>query len=459
MPDVAGGVAAFGRALRTQGVPVAPDRIALAARAVTFAQPATRDALYWTLRASLLTARGQADAFDRVFGSHLDGLVDPADERGDPADEPLLDPGQRAGSPPPGRPRGPLAGGGDGRAVELAGRAGGRRARRRGTAHRAGRRQPGRAPRRARLRLADGGRGADGARPGRPLPPRHAAAPHPAAAAGPRRPARRPPHDPRRPAPVGGDPVPLARRRRVERPRRLVLLLDVSASMEAYSRAFLHLLHGAVAGADAEAFVFATRLTRLTRALAGRNPEAALQRAARAAPDAGGGTRIGEALAAFNNGYGRRGMARGAVVVILSDGWETGDVGVVDREMTRLRPPRPPRGVGQPARRGPALRPARRRHGRRPAARRRASSPATRRGRWRRSWRRSGGGEPTPRWCRAARGRTRCRRRPCRREPAHRRHGHRVAGLAAELLDLRRRRLDVVAVEVDAQPALAAAPR
>jgi hypothetical protein len=134
----------------------------------------------------------------------------------------------------------------------------------------------------------------------------------------------------------GGDPLPLARRRRVERPRRVVLLLDVSASMEAYSRVFLQLLHGAVAGADAEAFVFATRLTRLTRALAGRNPEAALRRAAQAAPDAGGGTRIGAALAAFNDGYGRRGLARGAVVVILSDGWETGEPELVGREMQRL---------------------------------------------------------------------------------------------------------------------------
>ncbi len=83
--------------------------------------------------------------------------------------------------------------------------------------------------------------------------------------------------------------------------------------------------------------MFATRLTRLTRALASRNPERAIQRAAAAAPDWSSGTRIGDALKAFNDRHGRRGMARGAVVVILSDGWERGDPALVGREMQRLR--------------------------------------------------------------------------------------------------------------------------
>ena len=82
--------------------------------------------------------------------------------------------------------------------------------------------------------------------------------------------------------------------------------------------------------------MFATRLTRLTRALASRNPERAIQRAAEAAPDWSSGTRIGDALKAFNDRHGRRGMARGAVVVILSDGWERGDPALVAREMERL---------------------------------------------------------------------------------------------------------------------------
>src|SRR5262249_50958688 len=136
---------------------------------------------------------------------------------------------------------------------------------------------------------------------------------------------------------TGGDPMTLARRTRRARPRRLVLLCDISGSMEPYARAYLHLLTSAVAtGAPAEAFVFATRLTRLTRALGGRNPEAAIQRAVAAAPDWSSGTRIGEALREFNDRYGRRGMARGAVVVILSDGWERGDPTLVGRELELL---------------------------------------------------------------------------------------------------------------------------
>ena len=82
--------------------------------------------------------------------------------------------------------------------------------------------------------------------------------------------------------------------------------------------------------------MFATRLTRLTRALASRNPERAIQRAAAAAPDWSSGTRIGDALREFNDRHGRRGMARGAVIVILSDGWERGDPMLVGREMERL---------------------------------------------------------------------------------------------------------------------------
>ena len=82
--------------------------------------------------------------------------------------------------------------------------------------------------------------------------------------------------------------------------------------------------------------MFATRLTRLTRALASRNPERAIQRAAAAAPDWSSGTRIGDALKAFNDRHGRRGMARGAVIVILSDGWERGAPELVGREMERL---------------------------------------------------------------------------------------------------------------------------
>jgi uncharacterized protein len=140
---------------------------------------------------------------------------------------------------------------------------------------------------------------------------------------------------------TGGDPIRLARRRRRVLPRRVVLLCDISGSMEPYARAYLQFLTCAAGGLGshppAEAFAFATRLTRLTRALHSRNPERAIQRAAATAPDWSSGTRIGEALKTFNDRYGRRGMARGAVVVILSDGWERGDPALVDRELARLR--------------------------------------------------------------------------------------------------------------------------
>jgi uncharacterized protein with von Willebrand factor type A (vWA) domain len=137
---------------------------------------------------------------------------------------------------------------------------------------------------------------------------------------------------------TGGDPIHLRRRRRRVIPRRIVLLCDISGSMEPYARAYLQFLTSAAgSGPGAEAFVFATRLTRLTRALASRSPERAIQNAAAAAPDWSSGTRIGDALKAFNDRHGRRGLARGAVIVILSDGWERGDPTLVGREMERLR--------------------------------------------------------------------------------------------------------------------------
>ena len=136
---------------------------------------------------------------------------------------------------------------------------------------------------------------------------------------------------------TGGDPIKLARRRRRVQKRRLVLLCDISGSMEPYARAYLQFLHCARAsGPDHEAFVFATRLTRLTKQLAGRNPNRAIRRATEAVEDWSSGTRIGDALKSFNDRYGRRGMARGSVVVILSDGWERGDPEMVSREMERL---------------------------------------------------------------------------------------------------------------------------
>jgi hypothetical protein len=136
---------------------------------------------------------------------------------------------------------------------------------------------------------------------------------------------------------TGGEPVALRRLARSSRPRRLVLLLDVSGSMEPYARAFLRFAHSAVvAGKGVEAFTLGTRLTRVTRELRWRDPDAALERAAGAVADMAGGTRLGPTLRAFNDSYGSAGVARGAVVVILSDGWDRGDPDELAAEMARL---------------------------------------------------------------------------------------------------------------------------
>jgi uncharacterized protein with von Willebrand factor type A (vWA) domain len=122
------------------------------------------------------------------------------------------------------------------------------------------------------------------------------------------------------------------------RPRRLLFLCDVSGSMERYSRVLLASLKAAVGAAKkAEAFVFATRLTRLTRSLDGRDLERALDQARATVPDWSGGTRIGKTLADFNRSYGRRGFARGAIVLVVSDGWDRGDPEVLAAEVRRLQ--------------------------------------------------------------------------------------------------------------------------
>jgi hypothetical protein len=133
-----------------------------------------------------------------------------------------------------------------------------------------------------------------------------------------------------------GEPLRLARRARRKRPRALVAICDISGSMAPFARAHLQFLSCAAGGLGAEVFVFATRLTRLSRELRGRDPDRALRRAGEAAPDWSGGTRLGDALAEFNRRHAQR-VARGAVVLILSDGWERGDPERVGREMARLR--------------------------------------------------------------------------------------------------------------------------
>jgi uncharacterized protein len=135
----------------------------------------------------------------------------------------------------------------------------------------------------------------------------------------------------------GGDPVEHVWRGRKVVPRKLVVLCDVSGSMDVYARALLLFLHAIVgSGRGAEVFAFGTRLTCVTRDLATRDPENALACVARTDVDWGSGTRIGAALKEFNDVYGRRALSRGAVVVVVSDGWEQDDPGLVGREMARL---------------------------------------------------------------------------------------------------------------------------
>jgi uncharacterized protein with von Willebrand factor type A (vWA) domain len=134
-----------------------------------------------------------------------------------------------------------------------------------------------------------------------------------------------------------GEPIERRWREPGQRQRRLVLLLDVSGSMEPYARALLRFVHAAVAGRQkVEAFALGTRLTRLTRELTSRDPDRALQRASTRVVDWSGGTRLGECLRTFNDEWGIRGVARGAIVVVLSDGWDRGDPALLGEQMARL---------------------------------------------------------------------------------------------------------------------------
>ncbi len=135
----------------------------------------------------------------------------------------------------------------------------------------------------------------------------------------------------------GGEMVRIEQARRVPRVRRLVLLCDVSGSMEPYARALLRFAHILVAGrTNVEAFALGTRLTRLTRQLSSRDPDAAMAAASGVVLDWSGGTRLGDGLREFNDRFGVTGMARGAQVVVLSDGWDRGDPDELGAQMARL---------------------------------------------------------------------------------------------------------------------------
>jgi uncharacterized protein with von Willebrand factor type A (vWA) domain len=329
---------ALAATLNRAGMAISPMQTARFAAALPLAMPYRRDQLYWTARVALVSEHSQLPLFDAVFGAVFDGMLDPADSRGDTAGPPPV------GSEPRQRPAD---------------------ARRRvvsantepstwPSATTAARHQrddqlpeqnvvPVLASSEERLRqTAFADMSSDEVVEMRRLvrrmvlatPPRRTRRRRTSPRSGERIDLRRTLRRARR---TGGEPVGLVHRRRQHQPRRLVLLCDVSGSMEPYTRVFLSLLQGAVSGARAEAFVFATRLTRLTRQLAMRDPDRALAEAAVAAPDWAGGTRLADSLRRFIDTEGRRGLARGSIVVILSDGWEQGDPRHLAVQMGRLQ--------------------------------------------------------------------------------------------------------------------------
>lgn len=329
---------ALAATLHRVGMTITPMQAARFAEALPLVLPHRRDQLYWTARIALVSDRSQLSVFDAVFAAVFDGMLDPADNRGDSAGPPPV------GAEPRQRPAGVQRRIVSGDADSSAPRTGAATTRDRPAD---GAREQSTVPVVAsseeRLReTAFADLGSDEVAEMRRLvrrivlatPPRRIRRTRPSFQPGERIDLRRTLRQARR---TGGEPVRLVHRRRQQRPRRLILLCDVSGSMEPYTRVFLSLLQGAVSGAQAEAFVFATRLTRLTKQLAVRDPDQALARAAVTAPDWAGGTRLAASLRHFIDTEGRRGLARGAIVVILSDGWEHGEPRHLAVQMARLR--------------------------------------------------------------------------------------------------------------------------
>lgn len=137
----------------------------------------------------------------------------------------------------------------------------------------------------------------------------------------------------------GGEILEWPRREPKLKPRPLILIADISGSMERYTRLLLHFLYSLAEGLEqkVETFLFSTRLTRVTRQLQGRDVDRVLAEVSQAVPDWSGGTRIGDAIKRFNFRWGRRVLGKGAVVVLISDGWDRGDPNVLNEEMARLQ--------------------------------------------------------------------------------------------------------------------------
>lgn len=330
-PDLATVAARFGAALRAEGVPVDPERCQRFAAAVRLVAPAGTGELYRCALATLVCDPDHVPVLDRVFRLVFGGLADPATGRGQPG-TPGAQPPAPPARPHPSRPGGPPPAGA---APSAAGRAPAGEPPDRQTPYPALAAGTERLATRdfAELTEAELAELAEAMRRLHLWLPLRRSRRRVAAARGRQVDLRA---TLRHAGRTAGHPVRLRRRRPRLRPRRLVVLCDISGSMAPYARALLQLLYCAAGGGEAEVFTFATRLTRLTRTLSRRDPAAALAHAGRVAPDWSGGTRIGQSLKGFNDTYGARGMARQAVVLVVSDGWDTGDPAEVGRQMARL---------------------------------------------------------------------------------------------------------------------------
>jgi uncharacterized protein len=305
----------FGRVLREAGMEVGPGRLQDALRGLDVVGLTRREDVYHTLRCTLVTRREELDAFDAAFAAYWERAPrTPAPEIG--LEAPRLEPST---APPVSGREGDGGGDESEDTTMLLASSPDERLRRRDFAdmtvfelrrlRRLMERLPDVSPRRRSRRLRAGA-GGDVFDARRTL---------------------------RRAIRTQGLPFDPAFRRRKQVPRKLVFLCDVSGSMEPYARAMVMFMQAVTAaGRQVEAFAFGTRITRLTPHLRTPDPVRSLARAGGLMPDWGGGTRIGESLRRYNEVWGRRGMTRGAVVVIVSDGWERGDLGLLDAELGRI---------------------------------------------------------------------------------------------------------------------------
>jgi uncharacterized protein with von Willebrand factor type A (vWA) domain len=309
-------VVTFGRVLREAGLEVGPGRLADALAGLDQVELASRDDVYWTLRTTLVTRRDELEPFDRAFSAwFLRAPVQPGTRDAVPPELGVLVPQRKAVRTDPhpaedGREEEPRPVGWSSHEVlrrkDFAAMTPEEFAQARALISEIAAARPRRVAR--RLRPHHRGRHLDLRRLARSSLAR------------------------------GGDPIERSFRRRIEVPRKLVVLCDISGSMEAYTRALLLFLHAVVrSGRGVETFAFGTRLTRLTPELETRDPVQALDAAAGRVVDWASGTRIGSSLKAFNDVWGRRALSRGAVVVIVSDGWERESAALVAREMARLQ--------------------------------------------------------------------------------------------------------------------------